>query len=597
MDRQTAIIGEISGVAQAFSAAGLPAIVCPEQSPRDVLRWAMDLEAGSTGLCLVVESAGVRLEPVETALDPQIPLVCWVSPDNRQSFAAPTATRALISFADSAETLIAQVQGLGGAVAGVAAAPRVIPVAAQPAAASAESADTTAPDDTEDDHALLRKLEAEMSAGVKTAVRAEPVPVQASGIDFSIPLRELMSQGKAAAEKLNHPEVLGIHYLAALDEPYLSEFAQAGLNPSGIETHLKEIRSDAAPDTEPVVSDEVFSAVDQAKKFARERNGAFIKVSDFLRGLLDISAGSVAQFTEQHGLSLAALMGTINRLDGNAENHQESFFAPSSYDQDYFYQFDNGRLKDVEARLQNLPAFKAASRPAKSAGGRKSAAPAGEPTGAGMQRTAAPPPEKPEVLRINSDFPSVDVIEQVVDELLEGQVVAFSGDIMLALVADAANPAAVERLREAVPDADERRLSILVHSTSQLKHLVRADLDPLEPLLDELWPGPLTLVFNAGAGLGRQLVRDGKIAIRLPSDNISLALLSMLGRPLAVTSWDEPGGMATLTQKLQGLLGVAIDSGETPAPQVTTVVDLTKTPWKVLREGAVPATAIENFRN
>src|SRR5690606_34583761 len=126
--------------------------------------------------------------------------------------------------------------------------------------------------------------------------------------------------------------------------------------------------------------------------------------------------------------------------------------------------------------------------------------------------SAAPPPASPEYLRISGDFPSVDVIEQTTDRLLEGQVVVFPSDIMIAIAADAMNSASIERLRAAVDLPEDKPLGILINSTSQLKHLVRADLEPLEPLLDDLWPGPLTLSFGSAPAVGKQIASGGKIA-------------------------------------------------------------------------------------
>src|SRR5690606_18393875 len=137
----------------------------------------------------------------------------------------------------------------------------------------------------------------------KTVTRAEPVPIQAPAVDFSIPLRELMSRGKAIAEEHRNPEVFGIHYLAALDEPFLSAFKRGGLSPDHVGDYIASLEADTGSgNTEPVISDEVFQAVSEAKKAVRQRDGAFVKVSDFLRGLLAIAGSSVVHFAGQHGL-------------------------------------------------------------------------------------------------------------------------------------------------------------------------------------------------------------------------------------------------------------------------------------------------------
>src|SRR5690606_21595679 len=102
--------------------------------------------------------------------------------------------------------------------------------------------------------------------------------------------------------------------------------------------------------------------------------------------------------------------------------------------------------QDIAGRLKDLPGFqKAAARVAETRPKPGETAPVPaiekkEPAPSMAMREPEPPPEKPEKYRVRGDFPSVEIVEQTADLLLEGQIVAFPTDIMTAVAVDAANP-------------------------------------------------------------------------------------------------------------------------------------------------------------
>ncbi len=577
----------------------IASLLSPPAAPREVLRWVMDLEPTQCALCIFADTDGRLTASLATALHPAITAVAWCPPPAEPGRLATILedTPALICFASDPNILAHLVGNLLNSVQN-SSSPSSPFAKTNPAKTSANieqitSKNTDPPiapaDQDEQDIALYQELETAMAAPIKKVVKTEPVQVQKPALDFSVPLRSLMTHGQKLARSRSHLEVVGAHYFAALDEPWLSAFAHAGLDPVLLKDYLSGFDGGEEITSDPVISDEVFEAVSYAKKRARSSDTACVRVSDFLHGLLQNSDGSISDLLEAGDPSVEVLLNALDGMDNQNETCADPFFKPSSLDQASFYQFDSTEVRDIEKRLRDLPGFqKAAERVAESKVNQ----------GATVGVTTVPvvptpvtaePPDKPELLKIAGEFPSVDVIEHVADRLLEGQIVAFPSDIMFALAADAANPAAVERLRQAAGMPQDKALSILIHSTSQLKHLVKADLDALEPLLDELWPGPLTLVFNAAGNLRRHVSHSATIAVRQPSDNTSLAILSMLGRPLAITSWEKP------REQLTGQAAIIVDGDGLPQSVRTTVVDMTQNPWQVLREGAVPGQSVLRF--
>ena len=108
------------------------------------------------------------------------------------------------------------------------------------------------------------------------------------------------------------------------------------------------------------------------------------------------------------------------------------------------------------------------------------------------------------------------------------------------------------------------------------------------------WPGALTIVVSAPARIAA-LVRSDTHAVgfRVPDDELLGRLLEKSG-PLAVTSANEHG-LAPCTSAREVLehfsgrehFAGVLDGGERHGV-VSTVLDISKSAWQVLREGAVP---------
>ena len=66
---------------------------------------------------------------------------------------------------------------------------------------------------------------------------------------------------------------------------------------------------------------------------------------------------------------------------------------------------------------------------------------------------------------------------------------------------------------------------------------------PVRPLMNQYWPGNLTLVFNYNDPQLAVIENGSKVALRVPSDPALRALISLLGEPLISTSVNVSGLM------------------------------------------------------
>jgi L-threonylcarbamoyladenylate synthase len=187
--------------------------------------------------------------------------------------------------------------------------------------------------------------------------------------------------------------------------------------------------------------------------------------------------------------------------------------------------------------------------------------------------------------------------DRAVAELQDANIVVVPTDTVYAIVADAFETEATQRVFSVKQRGHQLPLGVVIRSPRQINGLVAEVPECAERLMASYWPGPLTLVFNDSAGLSWDLGDTlGTIAIRLPTDDLLLELCAEIG-PLACTAARTHGGAMPYTvEEAQRQLGdqvaVYVDGGRRDG-QVSTVVDVTRGWAEVLRSGAIPDRHIE----
>ena len=174
-----------------------------------------------------------------------------------------------------------------------------------------------------------------------------------------------------------------------------------------------------------------------------------------------------------------------------------------------------------------------------------------------------------------------------------GQLVVLPTDTEYGVGADAFSPEAVRSLLAAKGRGREMPPPVLVSAATTLDALAVGVPSYARALVQELWPGPLTLVCRQQSSLQWDLGDTrGTVAVRMPDHEVALELLSRTG-PLAVSSANRSGlPAATDADAAEEMLGekiaVLLDGGPTPGDLPSTIVDVTGDVGRVLRLGAVP---------
>ena len=189
-------------------------------------------------------------------------------------------------------------------------------------------------------------------------------------------------------------------------------------------------------------------------------------------------------------------------------------------------------------------------------------------------------------------------VDRAVSVLRTGGVIAMPTDTLYALVADATDAEAVERV-----------FSIKAREAGKPLPLFVGDLDAAiqvaifnqsgRQLATRFWPGALTIVLPTQASFKSRALASGRtVALRVPDQDTALAIIRKLGRPVTATSANLSGGIDPISaDEVNRQLGDAIDfvveAGSSPEGRSSTIVDCTGDEVSILRHGAISQAAID----
>ena len=188
-------------------------------------------------------------------------------------------------------------------------------------------------------------------------------------------------------------------------------------------------------------------------------------------------------------------------------------------------------------------------------------------------------------------------LQEVVSSLASGGVVALPTDTFYGLAADSRSAAGIARVLRIKGRPAEHPLLLLVSDCAAARRLAPTADERLEGLAATFWPGPLTVVLPTSRHLPRELLGpSGGVAVRVPAAAVARRVAGVLGAPITGTSANLSGSPAAVRAADidldPELLSGIIDAGVAPGGAASTIVDLTCTPARIVRDGAIPSSAI-----
>lgn len=187
--------------------------------------------------------------------------------------------------------------------------------------------------------------------------------------------------------------------------------------------------------------------------------------------------------------------------------------------------------------------------------------------------------------------------QKYIQAIKNGDIVAFPTETVYGLGADAWNPKAITKVFETKGRPSDNPLIVHVSDSSQILDFVSSISEAAQLLIEEFWPGPLTLVFNKKSAV-LDVVTAGldTVAIRMPANEIALELISQTG-PLVAPSANRSGAPSpTKSSHVKSDFGssiLVIDGGRTQVGLESTVLDISSEEPMILRPGSIGKKELE----
>ncbi|GJF16167.1 threonylcarbamoyl-AMP synthase [Mycolicibacterium cyprinidarum] len=188
-------------------------------------------------------------------------------------------------------------------------------------------------------------------------------------------------------------------------------------------------------------------------------------------------------------------------------------------------------------------------------------------------------------------------IASAISALKGGRLVVMPTDTVYGIGADAFDNEAVAALLSAKGRGRDMPVPVLVGSWHTIQGLVYSVPQRAHELIRAFWPGALSLVVRQAPSLHWDLGdANGTVMLRMPLHPVAIELLREVG-PMAVSSANISGRPAANTagqarEQLGDLVEVYLDGGPAEQQAASTIVDLTGTDPRVLRQGPVTVDAI-----
>lgn len=183
--------------------------------------------------------------------------------------------------------------------------------------------------------------------------------------------------------------------------------------------------------------------------------------------------------------------------------------------------------------------------------------------------------------------------EEIVKGLKEGKIGIFPTDTAYGIGCRMDNASAVERVFAIRKRPLEKAVLVLVSSVEMAEQYVNIPPEVRAKLVDAHWPGGLTIILNCDTDKVPAIVRSEgtTLAIRLPDHPALVKIIESLGVPLIAPSANfstekTPLSFEEVDENLKSQVDFVM-TGVCTIKGVSTIVDATVNPWKIVRQGVV----------
>lgn len=204
------------------------------------------------------------------------------------------------------------------------------------------------------------------------------------------------------------------------------------------------------------------------------------------------------------------------------------------------------------------------------------------------------------ILKIDKNRIDTKELEQAIEVLRSGGLVAFPTETVYGLGADALNPEASARIYQAKGRPSDNPLIVHIAREEDLNELAEDIPEEAYRLSAVFWPGPLTMILKKKACVPKETTGGlDTVAIRLPAHKLARTLIQSSGIYIAAPSANlsgkpSPTKAEHVIRDLNGRVDIIIDGGQASLGLESTIIDLTGTKPIILRPGCITKAMLEH---
>jgi L-threonylcarbamoyladenylate synthase len=187
----------------------------------------------------------------------------------------------------------------------------------------------------------------------------------------------------------------------------------------------------------------------------------------------------------------------------------------------------------------------------------------------------------------------MDVTTEAIRTLIDGGIVIYPTDTAFGIGCRIDRPEAVDRLFELRKRPSTQATPVLISIKEMALTYFDTPSDVVRRLMDEYWPGALTIVAPCKKELVHSPIRGNgnTIGLRMPNHQTALAIIRGVGVPILGPSANFHGAPTPyrevdLDPELVKLVDLVVP-GTCSVGNISTVVDCSVDPYKIIRQGAV----------
>lgn len=200
-----------------------------------------------------------------------------------------------------------------------------------------------------------------------------------------------------------------------------------------------------------------------------------------------------------------------------------------------------------------------------------------------------------------TDDVNIDTYNEIKNVFEAGGLIAIPTETVYGLGGDARNEQTIKNIYAAKGRPSDNPLIVHIHNVKQLDAFTKHITQEVRMLMNQFWPGPISLILPLKKGFLCESVSGGlsSIAVRMPSHPIGRKILEFVDIPIAAPSANLSGRPSPtnfehvyrdLNQRIDGI----VNGDQSEEGLESTVLDCTQYPFRIARPGSITKSMIEN---